>query len=88
MAGKQLPCLGITGHYRVAHIDDGVLDIGVAQPVLHERYIGHPRQADARRSRGVAHENAPWLWAGRPVSHTSALSPNRTDVPRGCHAWR
>ena len=40
MAGKQLPCLGITGHRRVAHLDDGILDIGVAQPVLHERHIG------------------------------------------------
>jgi hypothetical protein len=30
MTGKELPGLGITGDRRIAHIDDGVLDIGVA----------------------------------------------------------
>ena len=39
MTGKQLSCLGIAGDRRVPHIDDGILDIGVAQPVLHERDI-------------------------------------------------
>ena len=39
MTGKQLSCLGITGDRGVPHIDDGILDIGVAQPVLHKRDI-------------------------------------------------
>ena len=40
MTGKQLPRVGITGHRGVPPIDEGILDIGVAQPVLHERHIG------------------------------------------------
>jgi hypothetical protein len=40
MTGKQQPCLRIPGDRRVLHIDDGILNIGVAQPVLHERHIG------------------------------------------------
>jgi hypothetical protein len=39
MTGKELPCLGIAGDRGVAHVHHGVLDIGVAQPVLHERDI-------------------------------------------------
>ena len=29
MTGKQLPCLGITGDRRVAHVHHGVLDVGM-----------------------------------------------------------
>ena len=36
MTGKQLPRLGITGDGRVPHIDDGILDMGVPQPVLYK----------------------------------------------------
>ena len=37
MTSKQLPCLGIASDRRVAHVNHRVLDIVVAQPVLHER---------------------------------------------------
>ena len=40
MTGKELPCLGIAGHRGVPHVDHGVLDVGVPQPVLHEGHIG------------------------------------------------
>jgi hypothetical protein len=36
MTGKQLPCLGIAGDRRVAHVHHRVLDVGVPQPILHE----------------------------------------------------
>ena len=39
MTGKQLPCLGITGHRGIAHVHHRVLDIRMPQPVLHERDI-------------------------------------------------
>jgi hypothetical protein len=39
VTSKELARLGITGDRGVPHRDDGVLDIGVAQPVLHERHI-------------------------------------------------
>jgi hypothetical protein len=50
MTGKQLPRLGIPGDRRIPHIDDGVLDIGMAQPVLHERHVG-PRVEQMHRNR-------------------------------------
>ena len=40
MIGKQLPRLGIAGDRSVAHVHHRVLDIGMPQPVLHERDIG------------------------------------------------
>ena len=40
MTGKQLPCLRIASDRRVAHVYHRVLDIGMPQPVLHERDIG------------------------------------------------
>ena len=40
MTGKQLPRLRIASDCRVAHVHHRVLDIGMAQPVLHERHIG------------------------------------------------
>ncbi len=39
MTGKQLPCLGIARDRRKAHGHHRVLDIGVPQPILHERDI-------------------------------------------------
>ena len=39
MTGKQLPRLGIAGDRGIAHVHHRVLDIGVSQPVLHERHI-------------------------------------------------
>jgi len=39
MTGKQLPRVGIARDRGVAHVHHRVLDIGVPQPVLHERDI-------------------------------------------------
>src|SRR5439155_15620837 len=39
MTGKQLSCLGIAGDRGVAHVHHRILDIGVPQPILHERDI-------------------------------------------------
>jgi IS1 transposase len=39
MTGEQLPRLGISGDRGVGHVYHRVLDIGVPQPVLHERDI-------------------------------------------------
>ena len=36
MTGKELPRVGIAGHGGIPHIDDGVLDVGMPQPVLDE----------------------------------------------------
>jgi hypothetical protein len=36
MTGKELPCLGIAGDCRVAHVHHCILDIGVPQPVLYK----------------------------------------------------
>ena len=40
MTGKQLSRVGITCARGVPHTDDGVLDIGVPQAILHEGDIG------------------------------------------------
>ena len=36
MTGKELPRVGIAGHGGIPHINDGVLDVGMPQPVLDE----------------------------------------------------
>ncbi len=38
--GEQPPRLGVTGSGGVAHVDHGVLDVGVPQPVADEDDVG------------------------------------------------
>ena len=75
MTGKQLPRVGIAGDRRVAHVHHRVLDIGVPQPILHERDIRAGVEQMDRN--GVAQRMKTPL--GLPGASRSVYNPNTPD---------
>ena len=77
MTGKQLPCLGIAGDRRVAHVHHRVLDVGVPQPILHECHIRTGVQ-EMHRNR-MTQRMKPPLGLGPPVATGRFGAVNRAD---------
>ena len=82
MARKQLSCLSIPRHCRVAHVDHGVLDIRVPSTVLHKGHIGSCIQ-QMHRDRVAQRMKAPF-----GLRNSSPLAVCLHQVPVGAPLQR